>query len=699
MRISAIAGFLALIGAVAARAEPVKTGHALSDLVPEKTAFTPGETLWFAFHQQLEPGWHVYWKNPGDSGLPLDLKWRLPAGYSAGAVAYPLPEQIAIGPLANFGHHGAPTFLIPVTAPADATVGETVEVGLKAGWLICEEICVPEEAAFTVRAPVAAAAEPHALGARLVAEARAAAPQTAPESRFSASARAIVVETEAPGDRFDSAFFFPETEGAIEPAAKQEMSVADGRLRITLKPGYSIDAAKLETLKGVIVFRGAGDRRFGLNVDPVRSVEDLLAAGPARRSDGAGSGPPQGLALLLLSALAGGVLLNLMPCVFPIIFIKAAALARASEGVPAVARRDGVLYAAGVVAAFAGLGGLLLALRGGGEALGWGFHLQSPSVVLLSAYVLFLVGLNLAGVFHVGTSIQGAGSSLASRRGAAGSFFTGVLAVIVAAPCIGPLLTAPIGAAILLAPACGMLIFIALGLGLAAPYTSLTFAPALGRALPRPGPWMETLRQALAFPVFAGAAYFLWVLAQQTGSSGLARALFGAVVLAFAAWLYERARHAGGRMLALRTIAGAAALAAIAPAANLKIVETAKAAPTYGGLVATPFDPAAIDQLRAEGRPVFVDFTAAWCLTCQVNKLTVLSRASLARAFAEQDVALVIADWTRRDPRITAALAEFGANGVPLYVYYPASGEPKVLPQPLTERTILSILGSERTES
>jgi len=396
----------------------------------------------------------------------------------------------------------------------------------------------------------------------------------------------------------------------------------------------------------------------------------------------------QSLPGLLLAAFIGGAILNLMPCVFPILFVKAATFAAAGAQAPTM-RRHGTLYAAGVVATFAVLGATLIALRAAGEGLGWGFHLQSPLVIALSAYVLFAVGLNLAGAFTVGQGFQNIGGGvLASAKGDAAAFLTGVLAVFVAGPCVGPFLTAPVGAAALLPPAGGMAIFIAMALGLAAPYVALSFSPALARRLPKPGAWMERFRQLLAFPVFAASAYFIWVLSAQTGRAGLALALTGLVLLALAARLWEWGRTGG----AARAAAIAALAAAVIPVALLRPANAVAAQAGYAIGEAVAFDAADVERRRADGEPLFIDFTAAWCVTCQVNKLTVLSSKKVANAFAAADVTFVVADWTNRDDRIAEALASFGANGVPLYVYYPPGGEAVVLPQPLTEAAILKLL-------
>ena len=598
-----------------------------------------------------------------------------------------------MGPLANFGHHGAPVFLVPIAVEENVAIGEAT-LNVSATWLICEEICVPETGEFALTMPVAETADSFPLGAAKVAEARSATP-AAFEGRagFVATAEALVLELDAPEGVGGDVLFFPEAEGLIEPAADQVVALNGERLSVTMTPGFDYDPAALETVKGVLATTEYPPLGFSLTAEK----DETIAVAPAAAGAVTANTSQGNLPLLLLAAFFGGALLNIMPCVFPIIFIKAASLMKSAQsGEAGAVRRDGVLYTAGVVATFILIGGLLLALRAGGEQLGWGFHLQSPLIVAMSAYILFLVGLNLSGVFNIGESLQGAGGGLANKGGAAGAFFTGALAVLVAAPCIGPLLSAPMGAAVLLPPVWGMLIFILMALGLAAPYLLLSFVPSLGRLLPKPGAWMKIFKQLLAFPVFAAAAYFLWVLAQQTGGTGLAKALFGAVMLAFAAWLFELSKGDGSRALIVRAGSAVAALAAILPVIQL---ETAEASVATGGkhgafndVVA--YDEAAIAQFRKEGRPVFVDFTAAWCVTCQFNKLTIFSKPSLAAAFEAENVAVMVADWTSRDPEITKALEAFGANGVPLYVYYPETGDPKVLALPITEKAVLNLVSN-----
>ena len=652
-----------------------------TEIIPEADGFAPGETLWFALRQELRPGWHVFWINPGDAGLPLELDWTLPDGYAAGEPLHPVPDYIPVGPLASYAHEGEPVFLVPVTAPADARPGDTVDVSIDASWQTCEDICVPEEGRFSFSLPVVASAVRDASRAALFAGARATLPENGDaDARFAAEKGGYVFTAAAP-DGLDAktAFFFPAPEGLIEASAKQKITVKDGEVRIVMTPGWRGDFEG-PGLKGVLAFEGSEGRR-GVWLSAPQASLGAPANAPAAR----------GVPALLMLAFLGGVLLNVMPCVFPVVFIKAASFMETARDNPGAARAGGLLYAAGVVASFLLIAGLLIALRAGGEEIGWGFHLQSPAVTALSAYVLLGVGLNLAGVFSAGESIAGAGEGLAAKKGALGAFFTGVLAVVVAAPCIGPLMSAPMGAALLLPPAAGLAIFAALGLGLAAPYLVLSFVPGLGRRLPRPGAWMATFKQLLAFPVFAAAAYFVWVLAQQAAAPGLGFVLAGAVLIAFAAWSFEKSKGEGTGATALRAVSAVAVLLALAP---LTRIEAAAAQETgsYGAMNAVPYDAAALEDYRARGTPVFIDFTAAWCVTCQFNKLTVFSDPALAAAFDKAGAVFMVADWTVRDPDITAALAGFGASGVPLYVYYRENGEPLVLPLPLGKKAVLDAL-------
>lgn len=671
----------------------VETEFTVTEFIPEADGVAAGETFWLAMRQQVEDGWHVFWENPGDAGLPLELNWTLPEGFAAGAPIHPVPEYFSYGPLANFAHEGEPVFLVPVTAPETLPAGDALSFDVKASWQVCEDICVPEDAAFSFTVPMLEAAlnETSAGRAALFADARAALPEAFDgASSFAMTGKGYRLTVEG-ADRLpesfdpDNAYFFPAVSGLITPAEPQRINYRDGVLTVDMAPGY-IDGYDGDTVRGVLGFTDDQGARRGI------ALTAAFVTAPAVSTSSVGG--EASLLLLFVFAFLGGVILNVMPCVFPIIFVKAASLMQAAGEDMGVVRTHGLLYTAGVLATFLLIGVVLLALRAGGEQLGWGFHLQSPLVVALSAYVLFLVGLNLAGVFHAGESLAGAGGGLAAKGGKTGAFFTGFLAVVVAAPCLGPLLTAPMGAVMLQPPAIGLSILAAMALGLAAPYLALSFAPGLGKLLPRPGAWMGVMKQAMAFPVFAAAAYFLWVFAQQTGGTGLALALSGAVLLAFSAWLFELSKKSDGlRLTAVRGAAGLAALIALAPLARLDPVEARVIAQDgemqHGAFMAEPFSAEALAAYRAEGRPVFIDFTAAWCVTCQFNKATVFSSEALAREFEAAGVVFMVADWTLRDPRITEALEGFNASGVPLYAFYGEDGAaPKVLPLPLTRESV-----------
>ena len=688
--IAAFFGMLAPMAGVRAQSA-VETEYAFTEFLPEADGVAPGETLWIAIRQEVREGWHVFWENPGDAGLPLAVEWTLPEGFETGEPLHPSPEYIPVGPLASFAHEGEPVFLLSLTAPQDAVPGEVIDIEAFASWQVCEDICVPEDGRFSFRLPVVAEAAPIDAHAALFAAARAALPSVFKgEAAFSVRGGAYVLELDLPeGFMAEGAFFFPAVEGLIKPAAPQAMIARDGALTVEMEPGY-LAGYEGDALRGVLAFTDDEGARRGVEI--VASVSEPIAPPPSAPSLSAEPPEATGLLLLFVFAFFGGVILNVMPCVFPIIFVKEASLMQAAGEDMAKIRAHGALYTAGVVATFLAMGGALLLLRAGGEQLGWGFHLQSPLIVALSAYVLFMVGLNLAGLFHVGVSLAGTGESLASRGGGVGAFFTGALAVVVAAPCIGPLLTAPMGAVLLQPPVVGLSILAVMALGLAAPYLALTLAPALGRALPKPGPWMNVLKQALAFPVFAAAAYFLWVFAQQANASGLAFMLSGGVLLALAAWLFEISKSAGPRALVLRGVTALLAVGAIAPLTRIEPAVAVNAADgaaaPHGAFMAEPFSAEALEAHRQAGTPVFVDFTAAWCVTCQFNKLTVFSSEELAEDFERAGVVFMVADWTLRDPEITSALEEFGASGVPLYAFYPAGGAPEVLALPLTRENV-----------
>ena len=686
---------LAAPGLAAAQAAKAPKDLVRARLVAEATALVPGRTATLGLTMAMKPGWHVYWRNPGDSGLPPEMAWRLPEGFSVGHTQWPVPERIPVQTLMNFGYEGAVTLLMPLKVPETLPAGGTVRLSGTLSYLVCEEICIPGSAELALDLPVAAASEPDSAQAALFARARAALPDPVPfPVRTTREGDRIVLHLDRPASAPEvrTAAFFPYAEDALEHAAAQTLAT-EGGLRLTLTPGD----APPEALAGVLALDEGGTRKaYAIGPEP--------APAPAAVPAAAAPSPPPALApvpedesLTLWSAvglaLVGGLLLNLMPCVFPVLSIKVLSLVRQAGAAPARVRLHGLAYTAGVLASFLALAGLLIALKAGGAGIGWGFQLQSPVVVALLAYGLFAVGLSLSGAVHVGSGIAGLGDGLTRRAGYQGSFFTGVLATVVATPCTAPFMGAAVGFALTQGPLVGLSVFASLGLGLALPFLALTAVPGALSLLPRPGAWMDLVKGALAFPVYATVAWLVWVLAQQVGPNGLLAALAGLVLVGLSAWTWERARPAGrlggglGRAAALLSLAAALGLAAA--------LDGDRVGPSPARLAAgeETFTQARLDALRAEGRTVFVDMTAAWCITCQVNERTVLARDGVQAAFRAGSVTLLRGDWTNQNPEITRYLERYGRSGVPLYVVYRGRAEGRVLPQILTEATVRAAIG------
>ena len=686
------------VGGVA-RAAPVNTGHLAAELVPQTQGVAPGGTAYIALRQQIQDGWHTYWRNAGDSGEPTQLSWTLPAGWRVGGFVWPLPKRLPVGPLVNYGYEGEVLLPLPVSAPAAARPGQTAVLTARAAFLVCKEICVPEDATLTIALPVTAGpAPPDPRWSGPIAKALAEAPKPAGlTAAFERRGTGVALGVAGPalkGAEVHDVYFYPYDGTVIDHARPQPVDRGAQGVTLTLAPGYAFQGgAQPKALAGVLAVDGRG-------------FEVTAAPGPLPAGSG-GLGPPlpkalapgAGLGLLMAAAFAvlGGLILNLMPCVFPVLAMKAASLAAHGGREQALARRHGLAFGAGVLATFLALAGGLVALKAAGSAVGWGFQLQSPPIVAGLALLMLAVALDLSGVFEVGTSLQGAGSGLAARGGLMGDFFTGALAVVVAAPCTAPFMGTAIGWALTQSTGAALVVFAALGLGFAAPFVLVAFAPRLLARLPPPGPWMDAFRKALAFPMYGAAAWLAWVLTLQAGASALARILAAAIVLALAAWLAgaaQRRAAAGGRSAVLAASAAALAVAALAAAVWPSYAEAPlEPARTPTEAAAEPYSPARLAALRAEGKPVFVNYTAAWCVSCQVNDRVVLSTRPVAAALKRGGFTYLKADWTKRDPVIAAELARYGRAGVPLYLVYGAGGaEPVILPAILTQGVVVHAL-------
>src|SRR6267143_524726 len=528
------------------------------ELVAETASVASAATLWVDVHFAIKPGWHIYWRNPGDSGLPTAIEWGLPPGFSAGSIRWPVPEHFVQGGIGNYGYAGSADLLVPITAARDLVPGDTAVLAGEASWLVCADICIPGGAKLSLSLPVAAgpvAVDPTA--AALFAGIRRQLPLPAPfETRFNSDAheyRLRVPESALVGLRDPSGTFFPSNDALIDHAAEPHATRRADGLEIVM-PKAAAAAAVPPTLDGVLVLRGRdeAERAFEISANPASELPaaDSLVWWEA-----------------LLLAFLGGVVLNAMPCVFPILSLKLLSLTRQAHGHRSERLGSGLAYTAGVLASFAALGGGLLALRTGGQAIGWGFQLQTPVFVAVVAYIIFAMGLSLSGVAAFGAGFAGTGGRLARRSGLTGTFFTGVLATIVATPCTAPFMGAALGLALIAPAPLAIAIFLALGLGLAAPYLAATVIPGWQRLLPRPGAWMDLVKQLLAFPLYGTVAWLLWVLIQQVGPEGALAALFGLVCVGFAVWVYGCTRLAGPAMRRIGTglaAAGTAAALAIA---------------------------------------------------------------------------------------------------------------------------------------
>jgi len=702
---------LLALAATAAAAAPVKTQHVEAELVSEKTAFVPGAATTVALRLKMADGWHTYWQNPGDSGLPTTIAWTLPPGVTAGPIQWPAPHALPAGPLVNYGYEGEVLLLTDVQVPADAPVGQPIALKAKAEWLVCRETCIPEEAALDLEIPVAPRADPYPQWGKAIATTRDALPRPLPGWLVAAKGDGpkVLLTLTAPAGAATPAkvHFFPYQEGRIEPSGKQTfVRDSNGTFTMTLPvanqlaPGFTQVAGVLASSSG---FAGVGAqvRAIALDAPLVGAVtagpKPVAGAAPALNVAPAQAAESLWLVQALLLAFVGGLVLNLMPCVFPVLSLKALSLTKPGHGNRKHLRLEGLSFGAGVVFTFLALAGALLAFRAAGEQFGWGFQLQSPAVVTSLAILFFVLALNLSGVFEFATLVPSSAAGWTAHNQYANAALSGVLAVVIASPCTAPFMGAALGYALSQPAALTLLVFAALGLGMALPFVLLTWFPGWRKVLPRPGAWMERLKQFLAFPLYATVAWLVWVLGAQVDNDAVVRLLVALVVLSFSLWAWRAYRGGGARMFSVAALLGLVGVAVVAwPlfVAPTEVQASVQAKPTSAANDPwQPFTPALVTELSAS-KAVFVDFTAAWCVTCQVNKKLVLSDADVKKAFADRGVELVRADWTRRDPTITQALAALGRQGVPVYVLYRPGKEPLLLPEVLQRQTVLDALAT-----
>lgn len=742
----ALTGFVAFASTGFANTGPeVATDNVKARLISETQSITPGQTFWVGLELTIRDGWHTYWRNPGDSGRATQINWTLPANFHPEPILWTTPERFEIAPLVNYGYAKHALHLVRITAPQDFK-SQTLTLTAKSSWLVCSDVCIPENVELHITLPTSANAGASAIDpttAPLFKAARSALPIPAPApttARLTDHQFIIKLGSEwgETLSQIQALSFYPYDEGIVEYAAAQTLTRSgdsrsstrsDDWIELRTKPGYQ--SPKTDKVRGLLLATERSNNGtlmvpleiaadFTAAPDAAGGVSAAASAGAATRRFAPSTAsnipiitsaavPATSLCTLVLLAVLGGLVLNLMPCVFPVLSIKAIGLVEQAKKHPAAVRTKGLVFAAGVISSMLGLAAVLLTLRAGGEQIGWGFQLQSPLFVTLMVYLLLAVGLNLSGVFEIGGGLAGVGDGLTKGDSYRASFFTGVLTTLVATPCTAPFMAAAVGAALTQTHSVALLIFAALGLGLALPYVLLSFAPWMRRALPRPGAWMDTLKQIFAFPMYASAAWLLWVLAQQS-SIGLAAALTGVILVALAAWAYQKSKTStGGSRLAsiLATIvalilaialplkyadsAGASGNASSAAGTGVSGTNTRLSSQGATGSHSTdewqPYDAARVTALVATGKPLLINFTASWCLTCLVNERNAFADSAVQAVFHDKGVTLMKGDWTSRDPAITQALTAFGRAGVPLYVVYnakPGDNTPSVLPQLLT---------------
>jgi thiol:disulfide interchange protein/DsbC/DsbD-like thiol-disulfide interchange protein len=667
-------------------AQPLQRGpnNIAASLVAESPAPAPGSTVDLAFAMTPKSGWHGYWLNPGDAGLGMTLTWNLPRGVSAGELRYPVPETLIIAGLMNHVFEGAYAPLVALTIDPSLAPGTRLPISVKADWLACtDEICVPESATLSTSLIVGDGATSKDTRARFDGwRQRLPAPLGSKATyQLDGKILRIAVPYPAAGD-IEAPYFFASTERAVRYSAPQAFFRDGDRLIIETEAS------------GALAGPLAGVLRIGEHLGLELMADKGAVAPGGTRVDAAAADEPEGGILALLAAalggaLLGGLLLNIMPCVFPILSLKAISLAKAG-GDERGARRDALAYTAGIVLVCVALGGLLLILRAGGEQIGWAFQLQDPRIILGLLLLVTAISFNLAGLFEFG-SIS-AGSSLIGRGGAAGSFWTGALAAFVATPCTGPFMAAAMGSALVLPVPAALLVFAGLGLGLALPFLAIGFIPALRHRLPRPGAWMGTFRSIMAVPMFLTGLALVWLLGQQTGNTGVLFGLAAAMLLALLLWWLGARQKAGrsGWLPLAPALASAVAAVLLLPTGGSAASPGTSAGAT---LPAQPFSEAKLAQLRAAGTPVFAYFTADWCITCKANEAAAIQREATAAAFSKAGVVVLEGDWTRRDAAISRYLEAQGRSGVPLYVWYKPGSDPVILPQVLTVETLTELVG------
>ena len=686
-RILAIAlAFFALLTAPAAEAQNRLGNRELNvpaTLLAESRQVQPGQSVTLAFLMEPKPTWHGYWENPGDAGIGMSFDWQLPDGVTAGKAQFPVPDTLLISGIMNYVYKGDYAVLVNLTLSSDVRPGP-LPISVKSEWLSCtDEICVPEQDELSIILQVVARDTAGQLDQRFDGF-RAALPRPlGSEATFAVRDGLFRLSVPLPASvEIDKPYYFIKDDGIVDYGAPQIFS-RDGD-RLILETGARGD--ELDTISGVLKIADHTGFSFTATKGEV-AMTGLPLAGDGARTEASASL----LFLALGGALLGGLLLNLMPCVFPILSLKAISLAKAG-GNESEVRRDALAYTAGVVLVATALGAILLGLRASGAAVGWAFQLQDPRIIFVLLALVTAIGLNLAGLFELPN--LNFGNKLTKKDGTAGSFWTGALAAFVATPCTGPFMAAALGATIVLPPIAALVIFAGLGVGLALPFLLIAFVPGIRSRLPKPGPWLDRFRKAMAVPMFLTSIGLIWLLGRQIGTDALGLSLIFLLLVALTLWWFGGGQMKGlsrgaltGAAMAVAIVGGILALPGEEAMNSQKLANTSTAT-----LPGEPFSETRLSELRASDQPVFAYFTADWCITCKANEAAAIQRSETAEVFKAANVAVLVGDWTRPDPDISRFLEKHGRAGVPLYIYYAPGKEPVILPQILTVATLTELV-------
>ncbi len=696
---TAILFFFTLISVL--EADPVRTENAEVELISEQKTVQPGETFWIGVRMDLREGWHVYWRNPGDSGMPLLLEWMNPEGFEIGEIQWPYPEWIDVSGLTSYGYHGEKLFMMEATAPEHLADGEEFTLMTQADWLICEKICIPEFADIELTLTATASdVEYDERWQDIFSETRQQLPVKLDYWNASASFSGRTATLQLSTDAFElpdyqEVIYFAKEEGEIENGADQPYEIDGNTLTIQLEKS-TYKSGDIERLWGLLYNPDGWDQEGRIKA----MVVDVTIG--EEQDDGflasAADSPLSARLLIILGfAFLGGMILNLMPCVFPILSIKIMNFMEMSGHKPGQVRLHGLMFGIGVLLSFLVLAGLLLGLRAGGQELGWGFQLQNPAFIAFMTFLMFGLGLSLMGVFEIGNSLINVAGKAGTNEGLRGSFFSGILATVLATPCTAPFMGTALGVAVTLPAVTALLVFLVLGLGMATPYVLLSMFPPLMKYLPKSGDWMETFKQVMAFPLFATAIWLMWVFGQQVGIDGLTRLMVGLLLFSIGIWIIHRWHHfkiSSTTRLVSRSIAAFLMIGGLLFSAAADPMEpgTSSSSNSYG-VEWQNFSTELVSDYREQDRIVFIDFTAAWCITCKANERIIFSSSEVKQKFNDLDVVMVKADWTNRNPEITRALESYGRNGVPLYVLYNGTNsEPMILPEILSPGIVLNAL-------